>query len=618
MESNLITALMRPRCRIALGTPDETSSNWKELPPTLVPQTSATANSISTALNPPHTEIRAMADDNALCIRFDCALDDPTRLTLRVANVALAELERAWLHIHPHNDPVERFRFEANFQGVSAVFKQQRINGERSLGAVPDLWSHSAPASIEWQASGGFNAEAWWVAMVIPWASLGLSARPGVIGFECGRIYNTGIEGLPQDDLSWPDSKRVSTCESVLEPGEALIGFCVGAPEKLELSPPRFGKNTGRLSLVSQWFKKPASLHARTEAADGKRIGEQTIPIHSPPRSVEFEYWLDRSLCSHLDVFGPQRLVIEVNAADGSVLYGARLPMDRHLGICIDEPYAEKARIEPITDRIVTRREIMLDQAARKLPRLHRSNHAPGALSDACLMHPDGRVAVNLMADDVWTKLAAIVEKCCHSTESRLVGALLLAGQKAVTNLVLCHHFFDAKCEPTSKHGNFHDTMDPRSILCHGGGPAVARAAVLARLLQQIQDPATVKPFVTRLLSLPMDGGPKPADRHNPFWQKDGPVGAVAVEYGGDHTILDPTTLAAFVKNDGTLATLDEMLADETLRAEGAGRLAVVFAQIDADEVRHEPPNRLCSEGVFPKLSPGEDRPDTPFDPRVR
>src|ERR1051326_3579118 len=112
MEGNVITALMRPRCRIALGTPDETGSNWQQLPPTLAPQTSAQANYLASGLTPPQTQIRAMADDNALYVRFFCTLDDPARLTPRASKLSLAELERAWLHIHPHNDPVERFRFE--------------------------------------------------------------------------------------------------------------------------------------------------------------------------------------------------------------------------------------------------------------------------------------------------------------------------------------------------------------------------------------------------------------------------------------------------------------------------------------------------------------------------
>jgi hypothetical protein len=615
---NTITTLMRPRCRIPTGTPDETGNNWQSLPATIVPQASLFGDYFTVGIVPPHTEIRAVADDDALYVRFDCALDDLKRLTPRTPGFPLAESERAWLHVHPRNDPVERLRFEADFRGLSAVNRQQRINGERSLGAVADNWSLSSTTSVEWKLFHGLAARGWWVEMEIPWRSLGLDKRPAVIGFECGRIFHAGLEGAPLDDVSWPDRKREANCEAVLEPGEALIGAEAIAPARLELDPPRFGRNTGRLILDGPGAKGSGRLVARTQSNDGRSVAEQSVAIRAGARSVEFAYWLDRALCSHLDVFGPQRLDLEWRDADDAILYAARLPLDRHLGICVDEPYDEPGGFEPLPGRNATARERALDRAARALPRLERRHTAQGAPSDFCLVHADGRLAVNLMADGAWEKLAAMVEERFATTEERLVGALLLAGQKSVTNLFLCHLFFDAKYEPTYRHGNMQDKMGPLSILRYGGGPAVARAAVLARLLQQVRDPSTGKPFVTRLLSLQKDGGPKLADRHGPYWQKAGPFGAVAVAYGGDHTLLDPTTLAVFVKADGRLATLDEMIGNETLRADGAGRLAAVYAGLSAEDVRREKPNRLWSKGVFPELAPNEDRPDTPFDPGYR
>lgn len=222
------------------------------------------------------------------------------------------------------------------------------------------------------------------------------------------------------------------------------------------------------------------------------------------------------------------------------------------------------------------------------------------------------------MIDDAWDTFAALVEERFQATEDRIVAALALAGQKSVANYILGPMFFDAKMEPTYEHGNFQDKMGPLSIVRDGGGLAVARAVVLGRLLRQMNNPETGQHFVTRVLSLQKDGGPKLADRHSPYWQKAGPIGAVAVEYRGDHTILDPTALAFFPKTEKQLATMDEMLKDEKLRREGAGKMADVFAKIDPDEVRREQPNRRWSKGVFPELCPNEDRPDTPFDPRER
>src|SRR5262245_4574479 len=190
-----ITALQRPRCRIPLGEPDETGSNWKTLPPLVVPEASTFANYVIGSLSPPKTEIRAMAGEDALYIRFDCALDDPRRLRPGPGSQPLSELERAWVQLYPHNDPVERFRFDADFKGATTVVFHQRINGERSLGAVPDLWQSSKSVSLDWHVYHGFDSKAWWVEMEIPWASIGLRDRPAVIGFECGRAYKTGVDG---------------------------------------------------------------------------------------------------------------------------------------------------------------------------------------------------------------------------------------------------------------------------------------------------------------------------------------------------------------------------------------------------------------------------------------
>jgi hypothetical protein len=625
-----ITALMRPHCRIPLGEPDETGSNWRTLAPLVVPESSLYADYVNAKLSPPKTEIRAMANDDTLFVRFDCALEDVTRLTPKPGSLPLAELERAWVQLYPHNDPVVRYRFEADFKGATSLTRHHRINGERSLGNVPDMWQASAPVSVEWDIRHGFDSKAWWVEMEIPWEAIGLRHRPAVIGFECGRPYKTGHPGCPMDDISWPAAMRESSIGVNLEPGEALIGPDAGSPERLELSPPRFGTNRGRLILGNAWPKKPAQLRVCTESDNGSRIAENTYAVAS---ETEFEYPLDRLLCSHLDVFKAQRLVLELHAADGSLLYTARLPFDRHLGICVDEPYGETFRSRALQrgleEKSEDRAEALdykhhstcdqwLDRVCRALPRLERRNTTQGAPSDFCLTDPNGRLVVNLMADGAWERLAAIIEERFQTTEDRLVAAMAFIGQKSVTNLFLCHLFFDANMERTYKHGNMHDKMGPLSILRYGGGPAVARAVVLARLLQQVRDPKTGKPFVTRVLSLDKEGGPRLATRHDPFWQTAGPVGVVAVEYRHHMTLLDPTTLAFFVKGVGKLATISEMLADERVLNEGTGRSAALFRKIDFAEVAHEQPNRRFSKGVFPELCPDEDRPDRPFDPRER
>ena len=165
----------------------------------------------------------------------------------------------------------------------------------------------------------------------------------------------------------------------------------------------------------------------------------------------------------------------------------------------------------------------------------------------------------------------------------------------------------------------------PLSIMRYGGGPAVARAATLARLLQHVENPETGKPFVTRIVSLTRDGGPLQVARTYetcrglaPFVQEPGAVGAVAVDYRGSQTLLDPTGMVFFPNSDESLATIEEMLSDEDILRKGAGSYASIYSRVDIDEVRRHLPDRLLSKGVFPELCPNEDGPDTPFDPGYR
>jgi len=611
-----LTALTRPHCRIALGTPDESGGNWSSLSPFVTPANNQFASYAKDLPPAPRTDVRGMADGAALYLRFDCVVDDPRRLTPREPSAALSEMERVWVNVHPLNDPTGWLRFEADWRGTPSVTRQQLVNGECSLGAVPDRWQDSAPVTFDWRLLHGLGDRAWWVELEIPWRSIGLRARPGAIGFACGRVYATGQSGVPLNDISWPDPPRDSSLPASLECGEALIGPGA-APARLEIQSPRFGWNRARLSLGTQWPKDADTIRVRTESGEGRSIADSSHGVAGA--ELDFDFWLDRSLCSHLDVFQAQRLIIEAtNAATGAKFYQVRLPFDRHLGICIDEPYGESGSMEPHPHRTLTRRERLLDRVARTLPRLERRNTAQGAPSDFCLADANGRVVVDLMADGAWESVAAIIEERFETAEERIVGAMLLAGQKSICNLVVFHLFFNARMEAIYKHGNFHDKMGPLSILRYGGGPPVARAVVLGRLLQQVRNPKTGQRFVTRVLSLQRDGGPKVTSRHNPFWQLAGPVGAVAIEYRGDHTLVDPTSLAVFVRDDGSLATLDEIVSNERLRVEGADRLAPTFARVSADDVRHERPNRRWSKGVFPELCADEDRPDSPFYLRYR
>jgi len=619
-ETHVVTALMRPRCRVPLGEPGECGQNWAG-----TPRLPGPAWRWLEDVPGPRTEVRALAGPRALCVRFDCALDDPARLAPQTPQEPLGKCEHVWVEVGPLNDPVERLQFRVDFKGSRDVAGRRCIPGEKSLEAVPDLWQAAAPSTVvgsDWHVYHGLAREAWWVEMVLPWRALGLTRVPATIALSYGRVFATGLAWPLLNHVVWPEPERASTCPRVLEPGEGLIGPDAGAPERLELAAPRFGKNTGRLALGKEWRRGPGVLRVRTEAGPGGAFVVEETAVRCDGDVVEFQYWLDRARSSHVDVFSPQRLVVEVCDADeGTVLYAARLPMGRHLGICVDEPYGEQNARQ---GRRAPRRDEWLDRVTRALPRLYRRTTAQGAPSDFCLMFEHGAVAADLMGDDAWQRLAALVEERFATAEERLVGAMALVGQKSVTNLILGPMFFKASGEP-GYHNSLHEWMGPLSIMRYGGGPAVSRAAVLARLLQHVNSPDTGRPFVTRVVSLAKEGGPTQVTRRyvkgnavSPFGQYPGRVGAVAVDCGHGQTLLDPTALAFFVLPDGKLATIERMVADESVRVDGAGRLAAVYAKVDPEEVRAQRPDRLLSKGVFPELCPDEDGVDRPCDPRER
>jgi len=621
----MLTTLMRPRCRIQLGEPDENGEVWASLP--LLPALASISPPCAlwpAAWAAPRTEVRALAGEQALYVRFDCHLTDVALLRPRTPAQPLREGEYVRLTIHPRNDPCDFIEFAADYRAVCEVTRTRRMPGECSLGAVADIWQATAPANLAPppRAYHGLTRDRWWVELVIAWRALGLATRPVTLGFGYARVCRTGLPWPAQAEHAWPPTERASSCHALLEPGEALLGELACAPMRLEIDGPTFGRNTARLVLTEEARRAVRRVSVHTESGAGEIVAGSQRVFAADNDTIGITFDVDRVLSSHLDVFSPQRLVVGLHDERGALLYVARLPMDRHLGICVDEPYGQAAAIGA-EQAVRSPRERLLTRIVAALPRLHRLTTAQGAPSDFCLVYEDGRLAVNLMADDAWQRLAEIVESRFVTTEERLVGAMALVGQKSVTNLILDPMFFTPEGRQ-HYHSCLHEMMGPLSIMRYGGGPAVARAAVLARLLQEVTDPAGGRPFATRVLSLTAEGGPRQVTRGYtppnlaPFWQHPGRVGCVAVDYRDNQTLLDPTALACFVAGNSCLLTVEEMLADEAARRDGAGALAAVYARLDVEEMRRQPVNRLLSKGVFPELCPDEDGDDCPFDMRER
>lgn len=606
--AGVVSLLKRPTCQVQLGSPGG-NAEWAAV--ALLPEISI--SSVHTKV-PPGTKIRALADDMALYLRFDCAINDP-RTLIEGAEGG----DRVWIEIFPQNDPVERIRFETDFKGERTISRLRRITGENSLEVIPDIWEDKLPGgwtSFDGKVYHGLTPGGWQAEFVLPWSKLGLAKRPPAIGLSYGRIYGDATLRPAQWEAAWPkiDSERPWILAQ--EPGQAVIGREGLAPTSWETELPRFGVNHGRLLFEPGSVKRAMRLTVRTEGFDRSAIGKTSLALANGATSVDFTYEVSRQLDSHWDVFTAQRVVVELEAEDGNLLYTGRVPFGRHLGVCVDEPFGEPQGPGPAT---ANRREIWLERVVRALPRIERRTTAQGAPSDFCLYDSAGKLVANLMANDAWERLAALIEARFSKSEDRLVGAMAFIGQKSVTNLMLGPLFFKAGGEE-EYHTPLHETMGPMSVMRYGGGPAVSRAAVLARFLQHIRNPATGRPYVTRTISLTRKGGPEQTDRRYtkspnlaPFVQIPGQIGAVAVDYGTSQTLLDPTALAFFSLGE-RLAAVEEIRAAAPLRRDGAGRLAEIYGKIDLDEIRHQPVNRLLSRGVFPEQAPEEDGIERPYE----
>lgn len=614
----MIIALKRPRCRISKGSPGPEGKNWESIDP--LPDMVCESADGFTA---PETSIRAMAGREHFHVRFDCRINDISLFHPKAPGQPLREGDYAKLIIHPHNDPSDFIEFAVDYRGVLEMIRHRRMPGEHSLGAIPDLWQSQTQEKTPYdlRVYHGLTESQWWAELDIPWRALGdftlggLTSPPVVMGFGYGRAFQTGLAFPQQAESVWPTSERSGSLPATLEPGEALIGDEAFAPDYINLDEPRFGLNSGRMFFNPDEARRAKFIQATTDFGDGGIFGEFEQKIKRGARSVGFKYFLDRNCSSHTAVFSPPSLLIALTDNEDRPYYNAILPMDRHLGVCIDEPYGEPDSQDKSNQ---DQRNKMLRKAVAAIPRLERRTTVQNAPSDFCLMLEDGTLAVNLMSDDAWEKLAAIVESSTGLTEERLVAAMALIGQKSVTNLIISPMFFN----PDGKHfyhSCLHEMMGPLSVIRYGGGTSLARAASLARLLQHVTDPATGETFRTRVISLTEDGGPRQVERGflegnlGAFAQYPGRIGCVAVDYKKSQTLLDPTSFVFFPAGHGKLLTVEKMLEDEVYLNTGAGALAPVYKKLDIEEMRRQPVDRLLSRGVFPELCPDEDGIERPF-----
>jgi|GEM_PF-6419184 len=602
--------LRRPRLRFEKIDPAQPGFDWMQQP-----ELTSVVSSFETADEARHATIRAGHTDKAIHVYARCPITDPLLMRPHPPAAPLTQTEHIAITLYPTNDPTLAYIFRGDARGMREATIRHRVTGEANLEAVHTEWGKSETNLQDWNRYHGLYRDHWSIEFIIPWQAIGLKSRPPVIGFGCLHSLRVQVGLAMMYGSAWPVVASGSGLPPGFEIGEILLDPDAGAPDGIELVAPKFGKNVASMTLGNQWPIRPTSVQIRT--------GSEThqVPVNDNTDIVDLPFTLTRDAESYTRPLEPLRVQFNVlGGPNDQVLYSATLPFGRHAGICVEEVFDQK-NVEPESSSL---RERWLSRISARLPQLIRRNTNEGAPSDFCLCYSDGSVAVNLMADDAWQQLAAIVESRFETTAERLIASMMLIGQKSVTNLINSEQFHNQQWQQ-QYHTPMHKMMGPLSTVRYGGGTPVARATALAWLLRFVSDPATGEPFNTRVFSLDENGGPRHTVDHYAgskayayFDLHPGPIGAVAVDYADDLTILDPSSLVFLPQTDQELATLKDACADESYFQTHAREVQDIYQQIDAAEIRRFKPNRLLTRGVFPELCPDEDGTDQPFDPAIR
>ncbi|MHC4871624.1 MAG: hypothetical protein ACYTFY_07255 [Planctomycetota bacterium] len=563
-------------------------------------------------LNTPLTTVKSFTDNSGIYFRFDCSANKAQFLAGEQSAQNIQKRDHIFICLSPYADNSIQYQFCADLRGVKLFQKISSASGEKTMQNVTDSWTKtetvkcsSEYVNLKFGVGGGF----WFAEVFIAWDIMGLSKRPANIGLKFGRVFKTGVIYPDYDSVVWPartpESNELST-------SEALIGTESGCPEKIELEKVNFGKNSGTFVPGDSWVETPASVISLVLA------GEEIISEERSDFSAgKFTFTLDRKYSDYADLFGGMKLHLEFTDKDDKVLYCCRYSIGRHTGIIkITEPYSDDSCD---AGQFSSRRDQMIFETATKLPKLSRATTLKGAPSDFCLISKEDNIQINLAHYSAWQELAEIIKTRFTEEKDILPAAMLLVGQKSVTNLITMDAFFNESGKH-SYHSASHELMGPLSILRYGGGTAACRAAVLARLLQEFTD-SRGEIYQTRVIISGKDGGPNQvkntyssASQGSNLVQDPGIYSFVVVSCSNGYTLLDPSSMAFFIGENENLADLCAIINNDEIRNAGSGVMSEIYAKLNIEEIMRQPVNQLLSRGVFPELFTDEDGTDRPLD----
>lgn len=469
--------------------------------------------------------------------------------------------------LDPAHDHQHYYQFALTGGGYATAFKSSRpLDSMR--------WERKQKSEelgqAGWRGEVSADAHGWRALFAIPFAYLGGAPRAGrPWGFNVLRSRRDGRHPVSLwnhthcgPHAPWAFGELVC--------GEAPLVHA----EEVDLGEVKLWENRGALylrNLSGAALQGSLRVAVNCREDESERFFENRQPValsaQGEPQRVPFAYPLDP------EDYKWQTLHLELSDAAGEPLWSASYRFGRGQGILLQ---LDDRRESPAPNPLPGDPQFM--QKKRRfilctLPRFARKTTAQGAPSDFTLAAEDGSVSFDLMKPGALQRIADWLYARFDNDTDRLLGANFFVHQTAVMTYANV---------PTS----LSTQLSSLSILRFGSGQCCAFAAALVGLVEKMKCEATGKPYRATRVGIP------------------GHITTV-VEFGGKWVHLDPSVgRFYYLRDDRTLASMEDILADPTLAAR-AGKYLEEFHR-KGSEAPDNPTFYRPELGVWPPGAPME------------
>jgi hypothetical protein len=426
----------------------------------------------------PRTSMRILASDEGLWVGARLEEPTPERMKRMVAkdsttgalSIPGAPIAyEAWKddHLEIALDVAHRHLEHARFFLTCAGYAEAWHEGYAYEESIHAQCSLSKRLDAAWRHATVVGNDAWYAFMRIPWATIGVDAKPETaIGFSARRMR--AVERLCRS--AWTPMAAPHAMVA-LDFGELHLTEAPAVVNAIDIGRPVLDANVLQLELASA---AGASVRAQATVTDGGgRVTGTSTAAATLPRDGAARLSIPYRLDWHEP--GSQELTIELSdAATGTVFHRCAYTFNRLRHLCVTDRLDWSAPAPDPTpedaDFMSRKRDFLLS----RIPRFVRRSTVQGAPSDFCIESADGSVRFDLMAPDPCRAIAAFIESRFERDEDRLAGASVMMHQK---------EFVRHSVPLTHMHGE----MSPESVLRFGGGHCYARAVALAGVMRAMR-----------------------------------------------------------------------------------------------------------------------------------